>query len=221
MTALVLFLATSAGAAEPDFPLLLSDSGWEDVGTRSHDDIGTVDIKLKKIDGAPCLMGTVAAEVEADVLYDVVSDIPSAMAWSTAGLTKSKVLGRSGATVDYLQFLDVPNWTMASDRFWVLRGKDASESGTRAFRWWKFDAEAAYPETFAQIAEENSGALQPDVNWGQWMFTPEGGKTIVKYLVCTDPGGSMPEWLGKAAATRTLPDTVADVVREGRKRAGK
>ena len=49
--------------------------------------------------------------------------------------------------------------------------------------------------------------------------TPKDAKTEARYYICSDAGGTLPEWLKKAAATKTLPGTISDAVREGRKRA--
>jgi carbon monoxide dehydrogenase subunit G len=58
------------------------------------------------------------------------------------------------------------------------------------------------------------------VNVGDWTFTPEGDKTRVRYRICTDAGGRIPQWMGEFAATRTLPTNVADLIRSVKKRLG-
>ena len=68
---------------------------------------------------------------------------------------------------------------------------------------------------------ESGLAIEVPKNWGEWLFTPAGTGTDIKYRVCTEAGGSVPMWLQKLGAQRTLPDTVADLVREAKKRSGR
>ncbi len=218
MRALSLFLFVPAVASAGDFATLLSPTGWEEAATREHADIGTVAIHLKKIAGTYCLQGVVEADVSPAILVDVISDIPSTTRWSTAGLKESRVLGKTDAHIDYFQYLDVPNWTMASDRYWVLRGHRSDADGNLAFRWNRFDSRTTYPELYEELERDHKGAVEPGPNYGSWVFEPRPAGALARYYICSDPGGSLPEWLQRTAATRTLPDTVADVIREGRRR---
>lgn len=209
-----ILLATAAAA---DWNALFAADGWSLVSETTHADTGPIRIDLKVIGGVQCLKGSAKVAVPADKLHQVVTDIPSAKKWSSETLLHSRVLAQNGKTTDYFQLLDVPGWTMASDRFWVLRGEDTSTATQKAFRWDRFEWQAKHPEIVAEAAA--TGAVEPIPNWGAWVFEPSGADTQVKYYICSDPGGSIPTWLKETAATKTLPNTVADVVREGRKRA--
>ncbi len=218
---MLIFALLSSAALAADFDTLLADSGWEVVAEPSTKETGPIDLRLKVIDGTQCLRGRAVVDVPIANLYDVITDVPSAKNFSSETLLESKVIGHSGASVDYYQHLDVPSWTMASDRFWVLRGAPADEGTTRAFRWQRFDWRAAYPDLAKSIDTDHSSAVEPTPNWGTWQFTPSDNGTVAVYYICTNPGGSLPEWLARRAAVQTFPDTMGDVVREAMKRAGK
>ncbi|MCB9674789.1 MAG: hypothetical protein H6737_06705 [Alphaproteobacteria bacterium] len=211
-------------ALAADWSALADPSGWELVATGSHEHAepggGTspIEIRLKTIDGTRCLQGTTVVGLDRDVLYDVVTDVPAAKDFSSETLLAAEVLGRDGKSVDYYQHLDVPGWTMANDRFWVLRGTDTSAGDVRSFRWERFDWRTAYPELAKRIEADHKGSVEPDPNYGSWRFEPADGKTRAVYTLCSNPGGSLPEWVQKAAATRTLPGTIGDVMREAGRR---
>lgn len=216
-----LILSPAIAAADNDWEALLGDEGWEVHSVVSHDEIGPVEIALKTIGGLTCLRGVSDVDVSAQTLVGIAADIPAALRWSKAGLLESEVLGRGANHVDYMQFLDVPNWTMANDRFWVLRGRQMEEglTGTLSFRWETFDSRSRYPMLYHRLANTYPQAVEPPVNYGSWSFLPEGGGAKVRYSVCSDTGGRLPASVQRLAATRTLPDTIADLVREGRRRA--
>ncbi len=202
-----------------DFDRLLASEGWISEGTIEHDVLGTVSLALKTIEGGRCLRGRATAGPSPALLYDVITDMPAAARFSRERLTASEVLGTQGDRLHYYQHLDVPNWTMAADRYWVLEGHRASSGDTEAFRWDRFDWRALYPALADRIAREHPGAVEPDPNWGSWVFEPSDAGTRIHYYLCSDPGGSIPKWVERAAATRTLPNTMADVVAEAERRA--
>ena len=206
-------------AAEPAWATLLSEDGWESLGTPSTKETGPIDLRLKTIGGDPCLRGEVTVSWRAEVLMDVVTDFKGAPQITSETLIASRLLGNKGGVLEYYQHLDVPNWTMASDRFWVLRGQRVTEGPTVSFRWNRFEWRTAYPDLAKQLDTEHSDAVEPQVNWGQWQFTESPEGTQVRYYICSNPGGSLPEWVQKAAATKTLPNTMADIMREGKKRS--
>lgn len=220
----LLVAASAVGAAgspsEARHIQLFASDGWEVAGDAEHDLLGTVVLSLKEVDGTRCLRGSATVAADASTMLAVVQDIAGALSWSTAGLTDTRVLGQQGAEVEYLQVLDVPDWTMASDRFWVLRGTTTAAAGGQvSFVWDRFDWPTAYPELATELARTLPKAVEPDPNFGAWAFTPTEGGAALDYYLCTE-SGSLPYWLQKAAATKTLPAAMADVVREARKRDG-
>ncbi|RME29176.1 MAG: hypothetical protein D6798_00700 [Deltaproteobacteria bacterium] len=236
---LALLLLPAAQAA--DFDSLLSADGWEVAGSVDHEVLGAVTLAVKDVSGVRCLRGTARVDASARDMLGVVDDIDGARSWSTAGLSESRVLERRDGHVDYVQVLDVPDWTMAADRFWVLRSRTTTApDGALVFRWDRFDWRAAWPELAAELAARHPRAVEPDPNFGAWVFRerpvapaassagPAGGQAVdaaggdagteLAYYLCTE-SGSLPAWLQKAAATRTVPAAMADVVRAARRRA--
>lgn len=218
---IALLLAGFALAADaPPWASLLGDEGWSQLATPTSPAGHTVDLRLKEIGGVPCLRGEVRGSWSVDTLFATASDIEGSPKFSSEKLLASEVLGRAGATMDYLQILDVPDWTMASDRFWVLRAERFEHNGGTGFRWQRFDWKAAYPALATRLETDHAGAVEPDPNWGAWLFTPVEGGTLVRYHLCSNAGGSLPGWLQKAAATRTLPGTMGDLLVETARREG-
>jgi hypothetical protein len=219
-TVLLLVLAVGSAAAAPTLSTLLAESGWEAKGTRDHKDSGLeITIDHKWVGELPCLRGMTTAEVSPEALLAAATDIPSATRWSSAPLSASRVLGRGADSIDYYQHLDIPGWTGAKDRYWVLRGRVKRDAGVLRFQWERFDGRTPYPDLSAELAADHPSAIEPPTNLGEWRFTPkDGGMTEVRYYVCSDSGGKLPSALERVAALQTLPDAVADLIVEGRKR---
>lgn len=214
-----MWLALLLTAHAADFSTLLASSGWEQIGTDTKAETGEMTLYLKEIAGTQCLKATATVDIPAATIFEVITDMPAAKDFSSETLIASRVLGHDGNKVHYYQHLDVPGWTMASDRYWVLEGEEVSADGKKAFRWDRFDWRSAYPELATDLDTNHEGAVEPQTNYGAWVFAEAEGQTATEYYICSDPGGSLPEWLKKAAATKTLPNTVADVMREARRRA--
>jgi hypothetical protein len=92
---------------------------------------------------------------------------------------------------------------LVAERDYVIRFVDDSK-GDVIRRSWK--------------AEHNSVPLKAGVvrvtsTEGAWIFEPRGKQTIARYIVFSDPGGSVPAWLANFAATAMLPDVVNAVAK--------
>jgi hypothetical protein len=107
---------------------------------------------------------------------------------------------------------------MVYDRYWIMEGHTASIGDARRFRWNRIDAAKRYPAAVARAQAIEAGAVEPPVSWGEWLFTPKNGLTEVSYRNCVDVGGRLPMSIQTWVATRTMPDTVADLIREAKKR---
>ncbi len=212
-------LATPAFAEGPTWSQIKTTSSWEHLADRDHDDAGTVKVAVAEIGGLKCLRGSVTVPGKASVFLGVSMDIKGSTSWSTAGLSESAVLGTDGNVLDYYQYLDVPGWTGASDRFWFLRGTKEVSGDTLTF-WWDRMGEGGgpYADRFAKVQADNPKAVEPPLNVGGWVFKQVGANVDVAYYVCSDTGGSLPRAIQYAAAKQTLPDTVGDLVREAKKR---
>ena len=211
--------ASTLAVAGPTWPVIKATTAWEHLADRDHDDAGTISVHVAEIDGIKCLKGESLTPGTAATYLQVATDIPAALTWSSAGIKYSEVLATGPSTIDYFQYLDVPGWTGASDRFWFLRGTKESAGGALTF-WWDRMGDNGGPHSarFAQIIAENEDAIEPPLNVGGWMFKQEGASVRSIYYVCSDTGGILPKAIQYAAAKKTLPDTVGDLVREAIKR---
>ncbi len=215
-------LMMSLLAALPDpAPLeaaVRSDAGWEAVGDRAEDGLGTVALRHKRQGEVDCLEGSVTVAPSPRALLNVAADVPSATRWSRFELVASKVISRSGGRVKYVQLLDNP--APVADRYWFLEGRSSETEAASVYAWRHIDP-AEHPDVLAEILGLRPSAVSTGVNVGEWRFTPAGGKTALRYRLCTDAGGSIPKWAGEFAATRTLPANIADLVKEAAKREAK
>ena len=218
MTAAAWMISLLAALPDPA-PLeaaIRADAGWEQVAVRDEEGLGKVTLKHKRQGEVDCLEGRTTVDVSPRVLLNVAADVPSATRWSRFELVASKVISRSGAKVKYVQLLDNP--APIADRYWFLEGRSSETEAAAVYSWRHIDP-AEHPDMLAEILALRPNAVSTGVNVGEWRFTPADGMTDLRYRVCTDAGGSIPRWAGELAATRTLPSNIADLVKEGRKRA--
>lgn len=214
---LALSLTTAAAAATPTWGQMQGAS-WASFASKSHADAGTIQVLSATIAGVECFKGMADTTVPRETLYAVAADIKGTMRWSTAGVTEAELLSSSGADIYYYQYLDVPGWTMSSDRFWFLHGRTVREANRIVFTWDKLENGGAHSAKFQAVKAAHSDAVEPPVNLGGWVFTQSGEQTHIDYFICTDTGGYIPRTVQSAATTRTLPDTIGDLVREGKRR---
>lgn len=194
-------------------------ASWKPLTTRNND-AGAVGVSEATIGGITCFRGEVVAAAPVEHLMAAALDIPGCTRWSTAGVRESVVLAKGGDWFEYYQYLDVPAWTMASDRFWFLKLTHATTPSRGTIRWDRMgDRGGPHNARYEAVATANPSAVEPVLNIGGWTFETVQGGTRVDYRVCTNPGGSIPVMVQNAATRQTLPDTVADVVREAMRRA--
>lgn len=210
--------STAAYAGTPTHATLVK-AEWKHLTDKNHADAGTVSVFNATVDGTACFRGTATVDLPAEKLLEVVVDVDGSTKWSSAGVTQAKVLSRQGDTMDYFQFLDVPNWTMTADRFWFLTGKVQRSPEQLAFTWTRLVDGGPHSAVWSKVKADNSGAIEPPVNVGGWFIIPSEKGTLIDYQVCTDAGGSIPSMVQNAATRKTLPDTVGDAVREAKRRA--
>lgn len=221
-TLLLLLLAAPDAHAAPTVAALRagleSSSGWEEVDRRAVGAAGEVVVRHKQVEGADCLEGTATAGGPVELYATLAADIDHQAGWSTWKIPYSKKLS-SGASFDYAQVLDNPY--PVADRFWFLRGSSFTSGAERGFRWEPIDGKTAWPQAWAEVATKFPGAIIPAINVGDWTFTPvSASQTRVRYRICTDAGGNLPDWAGQWAATKTLPTNIADLVGEVKRRTG-
>lgn len=213
----MLALLAFSAQADPTHAAMEAAS-WEAVTSKQHADAGKVEIWRATVDAVECFRGTAVTDAPVGKLLDVVADVASATRWSSAGVTEAKLLARSGSTIEYYQYLDVPGWTMASDRFWFLRSTIESSPTKGVLRWERLPEGGPHAATFQEVKAAHPDAVEPTVNVGSWSFEQQADGVHISYAVCTQPGGSIPAAIQNAATKGTLPDTVGDVVREAKKR---
>ena len=217
VTLLALSLSASAHAGTPQWSEVRA-SGWTHYATRKHDVVGTVEVYEKVVAGVECFQGVTTTSYTPEQLLDVAADIEGAIQWSTAGVTDAATLQRTDTLLDYYQFLDIPRWTMANDRFWFLRGHILRSGGAITFHWDRLVDGGPYAARYQQVFVDHPGAVDIPMNVGGWVFTPVAESTQVQYYICTNTGGSIPNAVQSVATTRTLPDNLGDIVREAAKR---
>ncbi len=215
---LALSLLPAAQADKPTWSSIRT-SGWGYHATRQHEAAGTVQVYVKDVAGVTCLQGVATTTYAPEQLMDVAADIEGTVDWSTAGVTEGATLARTATQMDYFQFLDVPGWTMANDRFWFLRGHFVKTATSYTLHWDRMgDNGGPYADRFQQFVAKHPDAIEPPVNVGGWVFTTTDEGTRIQYYICSDTGGTIPMAVQIAASKRTLPDTVGDVVREAARR---
>lgn len=213
----LLWLTLGASAANLD--AALADADWALLTEASTKEIGPVILETKTIDGERCLRGRVTVDVATPHLLATVVDIPAALEFSRERLSASRLLGSDGDTLHYYQHLDVPNWTMIADRYWVLAGSRRDAGSTVIFAWQRFDWRTRYPALADSLARDHKSAVEPVPNFGAWSFAPAEAGTTVTYTLCSNAAGALPEWIVRVAATKNFPNTIVDIVEEGRRRA--
>jgi hypothetical protein len=214
---IALALLPSSRAADPSWAQIKT-GGWTHYATRKHEAVGKVEVYSKLIDGVECFQGVATTPYTPEQLFEVAADIEGAKSWSTAGVTDARTLERTPTLLDYYQFLDVPGWTMANDRFWFLRGHIERSGGAITFHWERLIDGGPHAAFYQQVRQRHPSAVEVPVNSGAWVFTPAEGATRMQYFVCTTSGGNIPSAVQGVATTRTLPDNLGDVAREAAKR---
>lgn len=202
-----------------DFAVFHDDAAWRTLTTRTDRGV-TVEVQHRMHGDVNCFRGITRVVADPDLMLATSMDVPNAPRWSYTPLPISTILAREPGAMTYHQMVDVPNWTLAADRYWVLRGEHGTDpDGTRRFRWSRVDAATAFPEIHARLTGE-AGAIEVPVNWGLWRFTPaDQDQTDVMYGLCTDAGGVLPTWLQRVSTRQTLPDVVINLVTEAQRRA--
>jgi hypothetical protein len=213
-------LWTTAASADPTWSQIRGQDSWTEHTTKNHADAGEVTVLKATVDGVECWRADAKVDVDPRFMMDVAMDIEGTVDWaSTAHVSEAKVLSRAGSSLEYYQLMDVPGWTLAKDRFWFVRGRVVSEAGSSAFAWQKLDEGGDHGTVYAEFQTDHEDAIEPPVNAGGWHFTPVSDGTEIRYHICTDSGGQIPQKIQSMATSSTLPDTVGDLVREARKRA--
>jgi hypothetical protein len=218
MTALWFVLGAAFAQEDHAWAQLDEAHAWEPVTIRETD-VGPVSISVQRVGAHDCVQGSLRTEVPLRWLEAVVNDTSGDESWRTTEVAVSKMLLLTRDRMEFYQVMDVPDWTMSADRWWLLRAwSEPPGATTRRFRWHHLDALASYPEVHAAVQERFPGAIELPVNWGEWVFHDQGEERETTYRVCTDLGGSLPKWIQRLAIRQTLPDNLVDLVREARRR---
>jgi hypothetical protein len=190
---------------------LEAESGWALVESKVLPGLEEpVVVRHKEVSGQHCLEGSTHASLSPDLLLTLAADIPNQPSWSTWDVAASVKL-TSGVSFDYYQVLENPS--PVADRFWFVHASTARQGEDRIFRWEMIDPNL-YPAALSEIQAKWPGSVSPTVNVGDWTFRPENGKTLIRYRICTDSGGSLPAWVGQYAAKTTLPTNLSDLIKK-------
>jgi len=215
MFVLMLCISFVFSAPSPDLASLQSPQGWKHNKKINDKKVGVIHVYQKSIATFPCFRGTGVSKTSLEIFEKIARDIPSAMQWSSSGLKESVVITQTAAHVDYYQYLDI---SFFSDRHWFLRGTFQKSAESFSMSWQKIpeDAHRAFVE---RKSNKYPKAIEPPVNLGAWRFSQvENGDTLVEYLICTHPGGSVPKQFRSVGTLKTLPTNVKDMILEARRR---
>lgn len=203
-----LFL-TIVVAAEPDYTAL-DRVDWKDVSVRSTE-VGDVSLRASYVGDVGCVEGAVQVDVSPERLLAVNDDMVSAPGWSSADLSHSQELARDGQGFVLFQRLDVPAWTLSSDRYWVIRG--SVDGANSRYRWHRLSG-TEHPT----IADAAKGAIEPPVNYGEWSYRPHENGTNLRYRACADFGGPVPTAVQRWVTVQQVPALIEDLVKEAGRR---
>jgi hypothetical protein len=222
---LLLLLASPAAAAEGDAILksLADESGWTLVKANAK---GGVDVYKKDIPGAPvpAFKGIKVVDADPDLLFDAILDVPAHVGLSDdIPLKRSEVLARTGNTIDFWQYLDVPGWTMANDRYWFARmefSRDVGGQDGHHVQTWRIIDAGQYPKALATAQGIDDDAVMTPFNYGGWEVEAlGGGKVRMTFRTMSDPGGKLPKSAQNLATQKTLPDNLLQFEAEAKRRA--
>lgn len=222
---IALLLPSVAAANEAILAALKEDAGWTLHAAKAKND---VDVYKKSIPGQdiPAFKGVKVMEVDPDHLFDAIIDFRHHVGLSKdIPLTRSVVIKESGNTIDFWQYLNVPGWTLANDRFWFAKARISrnvgGEAGHHIQTWEIIDAEQ-YPDHLAKAKAIDEDSVMTPLNYGLWEVKPVGdGKVELIYRVISDPGGSLPKSAQSLATSRTLPDNLLQFEAEAKRRMAK
>lgn len=210
---LTMLLSSAVSAAEPDWSAL-EGSGWVEVTTKRSPE-GPIAIRSRSMELVGCVEGAVQVDVAPEALLAVTADMVSAPSWSSASIPISEELERDATGFVLFQLLDVPGWTLSSDRYWTIRGEPMRTATGARYRWHRVDP-SGYPGVAARVGR----AIEPPINYGEWRFDAAlGGGTDLRYRSCADFGGRVPTSIQRWLNTQQLPGMVAELVTEARRRA--
>jgi hypothetical protein len=201
--------ADAAAASVADLQAALaSPAGWAPVTTTTERGVGPITVRHKPAAGVDCLEGAVDTQASLDRLLATARDIDGSARWSSFKLPYSKALTRASA-FDYLQVLDNPS--PVDDRYWLLRGTATQSANAARFTWVDIP-EDAQPAAIAEVRARFPSAVPSGRNVGGWIFERTASGTRVRYQICSEAGGNIPAWVGKLAAQKALPTTMADLI---------
>ena len=213
---LALTLAAAPAAADPGVAavqkMLDDDSGWS---VHKLDAKGGVDVYKKDLAGVEiaAFKGEKIVDVDATRLFDTIIDFDHQVGLSDdIPLLHSAVLAETANTIDFWQYLDVPSWTLANDRYWFARATISRDiggvKGHHKEAWRGIDP-TAYPDALAKAQAVDEDAVLTPLNCGSWEVVPLGdGRTKLIYRVVSDPGGRLPKSAQALATGKTLPDNL-------------
>jgi len=214
----LLSFAVHGAVASPSWDQLVAVDDWSELGEVEDDLAGSISTSSADLEGVDCFAAEARSELPVSVLLEVVADVEGEVSWSTAGLREAELLLRDGSRIVYYQYLDLPGWTLTADRYWFMEGWTERWEGGGSFHWTRLEG-AEWEEARAEVTQSAPRALEPPVNVGGWVFAEDGSAVTMRYLVCTDIGGSLPRSVQRMATRKTLPDVIVDVVREAGRRS--
>lgn len=217
---MTLLLLNAVAWAQPTH-LEIEAADWQLVTTTHHAATGPIELATTTIQAIDCFRGAaMVGEANPEHLLRTAMDIEGSMRWSTAGVTEARVLSTSPRALTYYQYVDVPAWTLASDRYWFLQARIHRTQDRIAMRWDRMPMEGPFQSARQEVETAHPSAIEPPINVGGWYFQSDGSTVRIEYIICSDTGGTMPRMLQNAATRQTLPNTIGDLVQEARRVGG-
>ena len=211
-----LLILSLAQAYNPTWKELYDSDGWMYSHTTKTVS-GAVKVYKKSVDSLPCFQGETTTDVKPALLIEIAADAESAVSWSSADVTEGTELLRTKSHVDYYQYLDLP--FPLSDRYWFARGYFETDGEALLFRWERLEKGGLHTEFYKEIKQKYPSSEETALNIGAWIATPTDGKTKLQYLICTHPGGSVPDVFQSVGTEKTLPNNLNDIILEGKRRS--
>jgi len=212
----------TAGEGDAVLNALFDDADWKRLPRADRVGVAVFRKQLAGYEQA-AFRGVKVLDVDADALCDAIFDVGSYVGLSEKiPLKASEVIAKTANSVDFWQFLDVPGWSLARDRFWFARlevERDVGGVAGHHRQTWRIIDASKYPDHLARARALNPDAILAPLNYGGWEIRPlADGRVELTFMVLHDPGGRLPKSAERLSSSRTLPENLLQFEAEAKRR---